>query len=277
MTDPVPSLPSRVWAFATGDPSRRVLTCAAAAAQVLLPTVYGPRFNGENAPPNVIQPAPYTFTVWFPIFASSIAYAVHQALGPARNLDISRAVGWPLAGAFAATGIWAPLVRSGKFWSAQGALVTIAVLAELGRRRIAHAELKGDLTTAEVAAAAPAAGMLAAWGQAACGVNLAAMLVSNNIVPAGPKAATAGAALLAGLGVLGTRAAAMPERTSVSSRFYIGTLLWAFAGVIIGQRGRSRSAVAVAAGAAATILTVTVCGPTGKRSGRKLEPFSSPT
>ncbi|WP_026551393.1 hypothetical protein [Arthrobacter sp. H20] len=256
MTHFVPISPTRVWAFASGDSSRQVLTCVAAAAQVLLPTFYGPRFRGENAPPNVIQPAPCTFTVWFPIFASSISYAVHQARGPARTLDIWREAGWPLAGAFAATGVWAPLVRSGKFWSAQGALAAIAVLAETGRRQIAQAELKGELSTAEITAAASAAGMLAAWGQAACGVNLAAMLVSNNIVPAGPKAAMVGAALLAGLGVLGTRAVSAPERTSVSSRFYTGTLLWAFAGVIIGQRRRSWSAVATAAGAATAILAV---------------------
>ncbi|MHA7141211.1 hypothetical protein [Arthrobacter sp. Bz4] len=257
MNDILPGSPTRVWTFVSGDSARQVITCGAAAAQVLLPTLYGPRFRGENAPPNVIQPAPYTFTVWFPIFASSIAYAAHQARGPASTRDIWRAAGWPLAGAFAATGIWAPLVRSGKFWTGQGALVAIAVLAETGRRRIAQAELRGELSAAEIMAAAPAAGMLAAWGQAACGVNLAAILVSNRIVPAGPKAATAGAALLAGLGVLGTRAALAPEHTSISSRFYTGTLLWAFAGVIIGQRRRSWSAAATAAGAATAILAVT--------------------
>ncbi|MGJ9406490.1 hypothetical protein ACHABQ_09230 [Nesterenkonia aurantiaca] len=256
MRDLVPRLPARVWAAASGDSSRQVLTCAAAAAQVLLPTFYGPRFRGEDAPPNVIQPASYTFAVWFPIFASSIAYAVHQARGPARSQEIWRAAGWPLAGAFAATGIWAPLVRSGRFWSAQGALAAIAVLAESGRRHIARAERSGVLSPAEVAAAAPAAGMLAAWGQAACGVNLAAMLVAKDVVPAGPKAATAGAALLAGLGALGSRVASGPERASVSSRVYAGTLLWAFAGVVIGQRRRSPSAAATAAGAAVTMVVV---------------------
>jgi hypothetical protein len=112
------------------------------------------------------------------------------------------------------------------------------------------------LSTAEVAAVAPAAGMLAAWGQAACGVNLAAVLVAKDLVPAGPKASTAGAALLAALGALGTSAVAAPERSTVSSRFYAGTLLWAFAGVMIGQRRRSRSAVTTAAGAALTMLAV---------------------
>lgn len=238
----------------TGDSSRQVLTCAAAAAQVLLPTLYGPRFRGEDAPPDVIQPAGYAFTIWFPIFASSVAYAIQQARPTARTRPVWRAAGWPLAGAFAATGIWAPLVRSGRFWSAQAALAAIAALAETGRRRVALAERRNELTAAEVAAVAPAAGMLAAWGQAACGVNLAAMLVDKDIVPAGPKAETLGAALLAALGTLGVGAVSAPERAGVSSRFYAGTLLWAFLGVIIGQRRRSRSATLTAAGAALAIL-----------------------
>ncbi|WP_043442231.1 hypothetical protein [Arthrobacter sp. L77] len=249
-----PRSANRVWAVVSGDRSRQVLTCGAAAAQVLLPTFYGPRFRREDAPPNVIQPAPYAFTVWFPIFASSIAYAVHQARGPARTRDVWRRAGWPLAGAFAATGLWAPLVRSGRFWGAQAALAAIAVLAETGRRRTARAEMGGELSAAEVAAAAPAAGMLAAWGQAACGVNLASMLVAKGIVPAGPRAATIGVALLAGLGTLGARAVAGPDRATASSRFYAGTLLWAFAGVMVGQRRRSPSAAAAAACAAVTML-----------------------
>lgn len=244
----------RVWAAAAGDRSRQAFTCVAAAGQVLLPTVYGPRFRGEDTPPNVIQPAPYAFAVWFPIFASSIAYAVQQARGPARTRDVWRAAGWPLAGAFAAAGLWAPLARSGRVWGAQAALTALAVLAGRGRRRIAQAEAAGGLSGAEVAVAAPTAGMLAAWGQAACGVNLAAVLVERGIVPAGPKAATVGATLLAGLGALGARAAAGPERASVSSRTYVGTLLWAFAGVMVGQRRRSRSAVAAAAAAAVVLL-----------------------
>jgi len=247
---------SQVWAAVSSDRPRQVLTCVAAAAQVLLPTFYGPRFDREDGPPNVIQPAAYAFTVWFPIFASSIGYAGYQARGSVRSNDVWRAVGWPLAGAFAATGIWAPLVRSGRFWSAQIALGAIAALAETGRRRIARAEMADQLSTAEVVAVAPAAGMLAAWGQAACGVNLAAMLVENGIVPAGHKAAATGVVLLAALGTLGTSAVAGPGRTSVVTRFYAGTLLWAFVGVVVGQLRRARSAAVAAAGAALTMLVV---------------------
>lgn len=243
----------RAWAAVSGDRSRQAFTCVAAAAQVLLPTFYGPRFRGADAPPNVIQPAPYAFAVWFPIFAASINYAVHQAREPARTRDVWRAAGWPLAGAFAAAGVWAPLARSGKVWGAQAALAALAVLADTGRRRIARAEMEDGLSPSELAAAAPTGGMLAAWGQAACGVNLAAVLVAKGIVPAGPRAATVGVALLAALGALGVGAVTGPLRPAVSSRSYAATLLWAFAGVMIGQRRRSTSAVVAAAGAAVVL------------------------
>ena len=71
---------TRLWRLATADRSRQALTLTAAAAQVLLPTLWGPRFAEDEQPPNVIQPAPYTFAVWMPIFASSLGYA-----GPKRG------------------------------------------------------------------------------------------------------------------------------------------------------------------------------------------------
>ena len=117
---------TRLWRMATGDRSRQVITLTAAAGQVLLPTLWGPRFAEDEQPPNVIQPAPYTFGVWLPIFASSLGYAGLQTRSPGRDSELMRAIGWPLAGAFASTGVWAPLVRTGKYWSAQAALAAIA-------------------------------------------------------------------------------------------------------------------------------------------------------
>ena len=82
--------------MATGDRSRQALTLTAAAAQVLLPTLWGPRFAEDEQPPNVIQPAPYTFGVWLPIFASSLGYAGLQARRTGRDSELMRATGWPL-------------------------------------------------------------------------------------------------------------------------------------------------------------------------------------
>lgn len=85
--------------------------------------------------------------------------------------------------------------------------------------------------------------MLSAWGTAAATVNLTAMLVDCRLVAKG-RPATA-------LGVV------------ASLRVHAATSLWAFTGVAVGQRRRSRP-VAVAACVAAALASSRVL--TGPRS-----------
>ncbi len=239
----------RTWQTLSGNRSRQVVGCAAAAAQILLPTLLGPRFTEDEQPPNVIQPAPYTFGVWLPIFAASAGYAGRQASPAAGQSDVARRIGWPLAAAFASTGVWAPLVRTGKYWSAQTALAAIAAFAELARRRLAESAPEiGD--RAFVITSRVTAGMLSAWGLSAAGVNLAAMLVAKGLVPAGRASTKAGVGLLVGLGAAGAagRAATVDADPTVS-KIYAATLLWGLTGVAVGQRKKSPPA-AIAAVAA---------------------------
>jgi hypothetical protein len=231
----------------TGDRSRQVLTLTAATAQVLLPTLWGPRFAQDEHPPDVIQPAPYTFAVWLPIFASSLGYAGLQARGTGRDSELARAVGWPLAGAFASTAVWAPLVRTGKYWSAQAALASIAAFAETARRRVARAQ-PIPAERAVTAATTLTTGMLAAWGLTATGVNLASMLAGKGLIPEGGRRAGAAAGLLLGLGAAGAAATSSTAATPVG-KVYAATLIWGLTGVIAGQRTQSPIA-AIAAGAA---------------------------
>ena len=233
--------------MATGDRSRQVITLTAAAGQVLLPTLWGPRFAEDEQPPNVIQPAPYTFGVWLPIFASSLGYAGLQARRTGRDSKLMRAIGWPLAGAFASTGVWAPLVRIGKYWSAQAALAAIAAFAETARRRVARAQ-PPESDRAVNATSTLTAGMLAAWGITATGVNLASMLASKGLIPAGRRRTGAAVGLLLGLGAVGAAATRSTGAAPVSE-VYAATLLWGLTGVIVGQRKQAPPA-AIAAGAA---------------------------
>lgn len=245
----------RLRAALSGDRSRQLVTCTAAVSAVLLPTVWGPRFDREDAPPDVITPAPYTFAVWFGIFASALGYAGYQARGSVQDRALFRRVGWPLAGALAATAVWAPLVRTQRYWAAQGALAAIALGAEAARRRTARVESEEQLTGAEVLALSPLTGMLAAWGLAATGVNLGAMLVSDGIVSPGAPAARAGVTILSVLGAAGTIATlGSGGPTTTTARVYAGTLLWALTGVVVGQRRRSVSAAVTAAGAAVPLV-----------------------
>lgn len=253
-----------LWQMVSGDRARQVITVAAAAAQVLLPSLYGPRFDSDERPPDVITPAPYTFAVWFPIFAASAGYAGLQARAGSADSELNRRVGWPLAAAFASTGIWAPLVRTGRYWPAQAALAGIAAFAEVARRRLAR-EVPTEPDAIMVAATATT-GMLAAWGAAATGVNLASMLVGEGIVKTPVAQRVVGSGLLLGLGAGGAYATASTAAAPRVSRIYAGTLLWGLAGIVMGQRTRSRPTAVTAAAAAVPVLIAAVGGR--RRSGR---------
>lgn len=248
--------PAQVWKVLSGDRSRQVVTCAAAAAaaQVLLPTFAGPSFD-RDGPPNVIQPAPYAFSVWFPIFAWSLGYAGYQARGSAGDHDLFRRAGWPLAAAFASAGVWAPLARSGRRWGAQTALVALAAFAETARRRAAQAESDQTTPSADLTAVVPAASMLSAWGLAATGVSLASFMVDGGRLRSGTQAKTAGSLLLLGLGAAGTAVAGSSKSPAgTSARIYAATVLWALTGVVVGQRTTSRSTALSAVVAAVPVV-----------------------
>lgn len=227
-----------------GDLARQVATCAAAVAQVALPALLPPRFERGHEPPEVIQPSPATFAVWLPVFASSLAYAGQQARPTLRDAPLPRSVGWPLAAAYACTGVWAPLLRARRYWAAQVALLGLAAGADTARRRLVAVEASSGLDRAQCLAVVPTTGMLAAWGAAAAGVNLASMLQAYGLVRPGRQAVTAGNALVLALGGLG--ALGSDPRAPATSRVYAGTLLWALGGIVARQRTRFPSAAACA-------------------------------
>ena len=239
-------------AFWRADEVRQWASCAAAVAQVALPTLLPPRFDTRDQPPNVIQPSPATFAVWLPIFATSLGYAAYQARPSLRDQALLRTVGWPLSAAFACTGVWAPLLRKQQYWAAQVALIGIAGGAETARRRLAAFEATSGLERGQQLVVVPATGMLAAWGAAAAGVNLAAMLSAYGLVRPGRPTTTAGNVLVLALGAAGTLGS--DRRAPATTRAYVGTLLWALGGIVAGQRRRSPSAAICAALSGAAVL-----------------------
>lgn len=52
------------------------------------------------------QPAGWAFSIWFPIFALGLAYAVHQALPSERKNPVYRRIGAATAAMFAAGTVW---------------------------------------------------------------------------------------------------------------------------------------------------------------------------
>lgn len=231
------------------DRRRQLLTVAAALGQVVLPFALSPRFD-DDGPPNVLQPVPATFAVWLPIFATSLLHSGFQAMPGRADDPVLRTVGGPASVAYAATALWAPLVRTRRYWSAQGALFVIAGAAEVARRRIAVAQESGALTPDVRLAVAPPIGMLAAWGAVASAVNLGAMLVGEGPVRQGRPAQVTGAVLTMVTSAIAVTAAKTSAggATTFVGRTYLATVAWALAGVIAGQRRRSPLVAIAAAG-----------------------------
>ena len=214
----------------------------------MLPAPILPRVRRDLQPPNVAQPAPWAFVIWLPVYAAAAAHAARQARPALRADPVLRDAGWPLAAAYLCIGGWAPLLQRQQYWAAQGALTGAAVFAGTARRRL-------DRTAEDSipASMALSSGLLAGWGAAACGVNLASMVVGLGPVPTGRPATLTGAATALALGGLG--AATLPVRaTTLTERTYVVALLWALAGVADGQRRTSASTAAAAVIAAVPVV-----------------------
>lgn len=241
----------------TGDLLRQVATVVGAVTQAVLPAVILPRLRGDLRPPDVVQPAPWAFLIWLPVYAAAAAHAARQSRPALRTDPVLRDTGWPLAAAYLCIGGWAPLLQRRCYWAAQAALTGAAVSAGTARRRLDRT-VKGGIPTS----LALSTGLLSGWGAAASGVNLASMMVGVGPVPTGRPAALTGAATAIALGALGT--ATLPDRaTTLTQRAYAATLLWALTGVAAGQRRTSPSTAAAAVLAAGPIARRLLTRPTG--------------
>ena len=252
---------------------RQVVTAAGGIAQVVLPALLLPRFRRSAAPPDVVQPAPWTFAVWLPLYAASLVHVVDQARPSRRSDPVLRSAGWPLAAAYSALGVWAPLLVRGRFWTAQEALVVASVAAGTARRRVARAEQDGGVPAVRTVVVPAAA--LSAWGTAAAGVNLAAMVAAYGPVQGARGRTGLAVATLAGLSGAAGTAVGRSGTTTLTSRTYGAVVLWALTGVAAG-RWRRDPVTTVAAGIAAVPLLAALGRRTPDGSGRRATPGDGP-
>lgn len=241
---------------ARADATRQVATALAAIGQVVLPALLLPRFRRESAPPAVVQPASWTFAVWLPVYAAGLLHAADQAR-PVRRADpVLRAIGRPLTGAYSAVAVWAPLVASGRYRAAQGALVAAAAAAGSARRRAVGFEQEGRAAGSGAAFAAAAG--LSAWGTAAAGVNLASMIAAYAPVR-GRRARTGlGVATVAALSAASATAVHRAGARTRTTDAYGGVVLWALAGIVAGRRRDDPVTAAAAAVAAGPLVAALV-------------------
>lgn len=218
------------------DITRQVATVIGALAQCALPALLLSRRRPTLRPPETVQPAPWAFAIWLPIYGTSFVYAAYQARRSLRDQPLLREVGRPLAGAYLALGAWAPLLVKERYWSAQAALAAAAGLAGTARHRLAATDAEGLLTSSERAVLVAPVGMLAGWSAAAAGVNLSAMVVGKGPLRTRRSGEIAGAAILLGLGGVGGLTVTTDGSATATGRVYGGTLLWALVGVFFGRR-----------------------------------------
>lgn len=257
------------------DRLRQLANLAGAATQIAATTWVvssgaSENFSGVAAggdPPLV--PAGYAFSIWGPIYAGSLAYAVVQALPANAARDDLRRAGWGTAVAFLATAGWLLVaVRPTLAWATVALFMVIGagLLVAVGALRLpAHAS-------------APPAGVerwlvraplhvFLGWTSVAVFANTAAVLRDTGVTRPGGETGVS----LALLGA-GTLVAATIARWTGGSRWYTGTVLWALVGIVAanvtGSRGGTNPAVAAAAVLGA--LVVAGAAVAGARAQRAL-------
>jgi hypothetical protein len=177
---------------------------------------------------------------------------------------VLRSTGWPLAVTYAALGVWAPLLARGRYWAAQAALVAAGTAAGVARRRAVLAEQQDGPAAARTVIAPAAA--LSAWGTAAAGVNLAAMVAAYGPVPGRRGRTGLALATLAGLSGAATTAVRRAGAPTLTTRTYGSVVLWALTGIAAERLRRDRVVALAAAAAAVPLLGALLRGaPIGGR------------
>src|SRR4028119_2251231 len=120
----------------------------------------------SEGPPSPVEPAGYAFGVWAVIFFLSVLFAGYQALPANRGSEVLRRVGWPVAGAFACTGLWSVSVSLRQLGFAQAMLIGIFAYLLVAYLRLARSD-PGALGRAERWLVSLTVGIFLGWGTAA--------------------------------------------------------------------------------------------------------------
>lgn len=206
-----------------------------------------------------IIPAGYAFSIWGPIYAGALAYAVVQALPANGAREDFRRAGWGSAVAFLATAVWLLLaVRPALIWW------TVAVFAVIGlglARALAAldtaARKGGPRPRYERWLVRAPISVFLGWTSVAIFANSAAALRATGMTRPGGETGIS-LALLA----VGTAIAVATTRWTRGNGWYVGTVLWALVGIIVadvtGARGATNLPVASGAAVAAVVVSLTL-------------------
>ncbi|MCQ4161016.1 hypothetical protein NON00_13910 [Roseomonas sp. GC11] len=198
-----------------------------------------------------VVPQGYAFSIWGLLFTLSIVWGIWQALPAGRDTLAARRLGWPLAGAFAASILWmvlSQLTENG--WHL--VLVILLVLAASLAAFFLELRLPRE-GAAQSWLIHPLVGLLAGWVSVATFANIAGAARIHGLFPADGLGATLAAVLVllaAGgltLGVLWVARGAL---------WYAAAVAWALLAILYANTaGRSFDpGVALAAGALLAVV-----------------------
>jgi hypothetical protein len=246
------------------DALRAGAVLLAAIAQIAgspLGTALAGRSVGEvsDATRSLITPAGYAFSIWGPIFAGALAWAVYQALPAQRDRPVHRATGWPLAAAFAGNAAWEVVFpQVGNRLPVLPAVLLFAIVAAAAT---AWARLQTvPLTGLPRLLPAAVTGLLLGWVTLASAVQVATAGVALGAPASGTTAQVWAVVALVAVAALGT---ALVLVARVAAGPFALAVVWGLVAVAVD--GGPGVVTVTALGAAAIVTAAVVVRATGRR------------
>lgn len=195
----------------------------------------------------LITPAGWAFSIWGPLFAGSIVFAVYQALPTQRDNELLARLRWPAAGAFLGNGLWAIYTQLFGVSALSAVIILFTLLCLLVIYR-QFAAWNRPFSAGERWCAVLPLSALASWLTAASIVNITSALRFHG-VEAGEAAPLVAAAVVVVGGLIAGAALARGRGNPP----YALVFLWALS-AIYASGGQQSGAVAAAAAVAALIV-----------------------
>jgi hypothetical protein len=207
----------------------------------------------------LITPAGWAFSIWGPLFAGSILFAIYQALPSQRTSPLLARLRWPAAGAFLGNALWAIYTQCFDLSLISAAIILFTLTCLLiAYRRLARWDR--PFSTGEKWLAVLPLSALASWLTAASIVNIAAALKFHGI-EAGESAPLVAAIIV----LVGGAIAAAATLAGRGNPPYALVFLWALAAIY--ADGGQRETLIAAATAIAALLVIAAAIVGLKRGG----------
>lgn len=247
--------------------AQRTAILAFAVLQILTPLlpslgVGDPIGERSDAVDTILTPAGWAFSIWGPLYASCLAYAIYQALPAQRTGPLLNRIGWFTTGAFLGNAAWAAYTQIFGLSLISVAIILFTLICLLAVYR-AFANVSDGFSRGEQWLVVLPLSALAAWLTAASIVNVSASLQYHG-VEGGSATAMIGAAVI----VVGGFIAAAALWKGHGNPWYALAFLWAL-GAIYAAGGQESALVAVAVVVSAILVVGSTIGQLTAEANRQ--------